>query len=76
MHLMPHVLADWYYRPPPELAFGDEEFDHVETEWQLGVAARREGGFRILFFGFDAVGIAFRFSEHSSGLRFYLNSIF
>lgn len=76
MHLKPHVLADWYYRPPPELAFGDEDFDHVETAWQLGLAARRAGRFKILFFRFEAVGVAFRFSEHSSGLRFYLNSIF
>lgn len=76
MHLMPHVLADWYYRPPPELSFGDEEFDHVETEWQVGLAARREGGFKILFFKLDAIGIAYRFSEHSAGVRFYLNSIF
>jgi len=76
MRLMPHVLADWYYRPPRELGFGDEDFEHVETEWQLGLAAKREGGFSLLFFGFDAVGIAYRFSEHSDGIRFYLNSIF
>ncbi len=76
MRLMPHVLADWYYRPPPEIAFGDEDFDHVETEWQIGLAAKREGGFKLLWFRFQAVGMAYRFSEHSDGIRFYLNSAF
>jgi hypothetical protein len=76
MHLRPHVLVDWYYRPPRALAFGDDDFAHVETEWQLGVAARREGGFKVLFVEFNAVGVAYRFSEHSAGVRFFLNSIF
>lgn len=76
MHLMPHVLADWYYRPPAKLSLGDEDFDHMATEWQIGLAARREGRFKLLRFKFDGVGIAYRFSEHSSGVRFFLNSIF
>lgn len=76
MHLMPHVLADWYYRPPPELSLGDEDFNHTATEWQVGLVARREGRFKLLRFRFDGVGIAYRFSEHSRGIRFFLNSIF
>ena len=76
MHLKPHVLADWYYRPPEWLAFGDEGFGHVETEWQIGLLARRELGFRIFRFEFEGVGVAYRFSEHSEGLRFFLNSVF
>jgi hypothetical protein len=76
MHLRPHVLRDWYFRPPDVLSFGDDEFEHVESEWQLGVAAGREGGFEILGFEFDSVGIAYRFSDHSQGVRFYLGSVF
>ena len=76
MRLLPHVLGDWYYRPPPALAYGDGDFEQLEREAQIGVAAGREGGFKILWFRFDAIGIAYRFSEHSDGIRFYLNSIF
>ncbi len=76
MRLLPHVLGDWYYRPPPALAFGDEDFEQLARESQIGLAAVRDGGFKIWFFRFDGVGIAYRFSEHSSGLRFYLNSVF
>jgi hypothetical protein len=72
----PHVLTDWYYRPPGERAFGDDGFERVDREWQIGVAAARDNGFKIAFFRFEAVGVAYRFSEHSSGLRFYLNSVF
>jgi hypothetical protein len=76
MRWRPHVLKDWFHRPPPALAFGDDDFAQLEDEWQLGVAAAREDEFKILFFKFDAVGVAYRFSEHSEGLRFYVNSVF
>jgi hypothetical protein len=76
MRWRPHVLKDWYYRPPPALAFGDEDFRQLDDEWQFGVAAGREDGFKILFVKFDSVGVAYRFSEHGEGLRFYLNSVF
>jgi hypothetical protein len=77
MRLRPHVLRDWYYRPPPALAFGDDaQFERVGSEWQVGVAARREQGFKVWFFKFEAVGIAYRFSDYSEGLRVYLNSVF
>ena len=61
---------------PAALAFGDGDADLLVGEWQLGVAAARDDGFKILIFEFDAVGIAYRFSDHSGGIRFYLNSVF
>jgi hypothetical protein len=76
MRWRPHVLKEWYYRPPPALAFGDDEFERLADEWQVGLAAAREDGFKILFLKFDAVGVAYRFSDHSGGIRFYLNSVF
>jgi hypothetical protein len=77
MSWRPHLLKDWYRRPPPSLRFGDGDAELLEGgEWQLGVAAARDDGFKVLGFEFDAVGIAYRFSDHSSGIRFYLNSVF
>lgn len=76
MRWRPHVLKDWYYRPPPALSYGDDEAERLADEWQVGLAAAREDGFKILFFRFEAVGIAYRFSDHSNGLRLYLNSVF
>lgn len=76
MRWRPHVLKDWYYRPPSALAYGDGGFERLVEEWQVGVAAAREAGLRILFLEFEAVGLAYRFSDHSAGLRFFLNSVF
>ena len=76
MHWRPHVLKDWFYRPPSAIAFGDDDLRRLDEEWQLGVAAGREDGFKILFWKVEAVGIAYRFSEHSNGWRVYLNSAF
>lgn len=76
MHWRPHVLKDWFYRPPPALAFSDDGFGRLAEEWQVGVAAAREGRFSFWFLEFEAVGVAYRFSDYSAGLRFYLNSVF
>jgi hypothetical protein len=77
MRLLPHILDDRYFRPPPALALGpNREAGEVDDEWQVGLAAGREQGFKILFFRFDSLGVAYRFSDHSSGIRLYLNSVF
>lgn len=75
MSFRPHFLWDGYYRPSA-LTPGAGDYARVDSEWQLGVAAHREPGFKLLFVRFDAVGVAWRFSEHSSGLRLYVNSVF
>jgi len=76
MHLMPHVLAEWFFEPPEWFELGYEGSRHDEMDWQIGLAARRELGFEILGFEFDAVGLAYRFSDRGDGVRLYLNSIF
>jgi hypothetical protein len=76
MHLKPHVLVDGYYRPPESLAFGNDEAEHLTTEWQIGLAAGRETGFKLLWFELDSIGIAYRFSERSEGIRFFIGSVF
>jgi hypothetical protein len=81
MRLLPHVLEERYRRPPPALALGDEpsgdDVPHNQgAETQIGVAAGRDEPFKILFLKFNAVGIAYRFSDRSEGFRLYLNSVF
>lgn len=80
MRLLPHVLEDRFYRPPPALALGDEPDgdlpNRLGTEQQIGIAAGRDEPFKIWFLKFDAVGIAYRFSDRSRGIRLYLNSVF
>jgi hypothetical protein len=76
MHWRPHVLKDWYYGERPTPADGTNDAEVLNDEWQFGIAASREDGFKILFLKFAAVGVAYRFAEHGNGLRFYLNSVF
>jgi hypothetical protein len=77
---LPHVLVDRYYRPPSALALGDVSHDDepgvIERERQVGLAVGRDEPFKILFLKFDAVGVAYRFSDRSKGIRIYLNSVF
>jgi hypothetical protein len=77
MRLLPHILDDRYLRPAPALALGPNgDAGEVDEESQIGLAVGREQGFKILFFRFDSLGVAYRFSDHSSGIRLYLNSVF
>jgi hypothetical protein len=75
MGFRPHLLWDGYYRPSA-LTPAAQDYARVDSEWQLGVAAYREPGFKIWFLRFEGVGVAYRVSEHSSGLRLYVNSVF
>lgn len=76
MHLKPHLLGDSYYTPPDNLSLDDDESRYVTTEWQIGLAAGRETGFKLLWFEVDAIGIAYRFSDYSEGIRFFVGSVF
>lgn len=80
MRLLPHVLEDRYYRPHGWLALGeapDPGGPQVMThEWQVGLAAGRDEPFKIWFFKFNSLGVAYRFSEFSQGVRLYLNGVF
>jgi len=76
MHWRPHVLKDWYYGERSGLTVDSGNAELLKDEWQFGIAAAREDGFKILFLKFDAVGVAYRFADNGRGLRFYLNSVF
>jgi hypothetical protein len=72
MRLLPHVLEDRFFRDEPTGDLPNE----LGSEQQVGVAAGRDEPFKIWFVKFDAVGIAYRFSDRSKGFRLYLNSVF
>ena len=80
MRLLPHVLEDRYRRTSSALSFdavaGEAVPRNLGSETQIGVAAGRDEPFKIWFVRFNAVGIAYRFSDRSEGIRFYLNSVF
>jgi hypothetical protein len=76
MHLMPHVLNDWYFDTVDFFSVVDESVEPLATEWEVGLAARRDQPFSIFRFKFDRVGIAYRFSEDSRGIRLMFSSIF
>ncbi|HEU4620215.1 MAG TPA: hypothetical protein VFV10_19420 [Gammaproteobacteria bacterium] len=76
MHLMPHVLAAWYFRPVEIEPILSGEAVDLEREWEVGLAAGPDRGFSILRAKFDRVGIAFRHSANSRGIRLYVGSIF
>jgi hypothetical protein len=76
MHLMPHVLADWYFRPAEiDPIIGGERKD-LTREWEIGLAAGREAGFSLFGAKLASVGIAVRHSADSRGLRLFVGSIF
>lgn len=76
MHLVPHVLNDWYFKPVDFLSISDTTTQSLDTEWEIGVSARPSRPFSIFGFAFDRVGLGFRYSEDSRGIRLLFGSIF
>ncbi len=76
MHLIPHVLADWYFNPLDIEPILTGTRKKVHLEWEFGLAAGRDDPFKILGAKLASVGIGLRFSEHSRGIRFFVGSIF
>jgi hypothetical protein len=76
MRLIPHVLTNWYFRPAEIDPILSGEATDLSREWELGLAAGREGGFSLFGAKFDSVGIAFRHSASSRGIRLFVGSIF
>jgi hypothetical protein len=76
MHLIPHVLAEWYFRPVEIDPILSGERTDLRREWEIGLAAGREEGFTLFGAKFASVGIAFRHSADSRGIRLFVGSIF
>jgi hypothetical protein len=76
MRLMPYVLNDQYVDSVHVFSVVDEAVDELDSEWEIGVAAGRDRPFSIFGIEFDRVGIGFRFSEESRGIRILFGSIF
>jgi hypothetical protein len=76
MRLIPHVLTDWYLDTLNVPAAVEGETAEVHVEWEVGLAAGREEPFSILGFEFDRVGLAFRFSDQTEGVRIFVATIF
>lgn len=76
MRLIPHVLANWYFRPVEIDPILSGESIDLDREWEVGLAAGRDEGFSVLRLKFDRVGLAFRQSADSRGIRIYVGSVF
>ena len=76
MRLMPYALNDRYVDSMQFLSVADEATHDLDAEWEIGVAAGRAQPFSILGLKFDRVGLGYRFSEESRGIRFVFGSIF
>lgn len=76
MHLMPHIVGDWYFNTARFLSLNDQVFEQLDWEWEIGLAAGRVKPFSVLKRDIERVGFALRYSEDSVGIRFFLSSIF
>jgi hypothetical protein len=76
MRLMPYVLNDRYVESIHFFSVADEGVHDLDAEWEVGVAAGRARPFSFFGVKFDRVGLGYRFSEESRGIRFVFGSIF
>lgn len=76
MHLMPHVLGDWYFNTADFFSLSEDVFKQLDWEWEIGLSAGRDRPFSVFKKEFERIGFALRYSDDSAGIRFFLNSVF
>ncbi len=76
LYLEPHAMGFFYFQNPQFPSF-DEVLDFdLNREWELGLSVGRKQPFKLWWFKFDRIGLAYRFSDDGSGIRIVMNSIF
>lgn len=71
-----HIMNIWYLNEidfiGPESTFPK----HIKAEWEFALGFGKQERIKIWIFRFDHMGLAYRFSEVITGIRFYFNAWF
>jgi len=76
LFLKSHVYNFWYLDRIELFLSPDRDPAQLRMEWEVGLAIGKRGKLKIWLFKFDRIGIGYRFSEYTKGIRFFVNSYF
>lgn len=74
--LKTHVMNFWYFDNIDFFLKPGQKLESLEMEWEIGVAVGKAQRLRLWLFQFDRIGVGYRFSRQSTGIRIYFSSYF
>jgi hypothetical protein len=76
LYLKSHVFNFWYFDQLELFLSPDRDPVQLRMEWEIGLAIGKIGKLKIWLFKFDRIGIGYRFSDYTKGIRIFVNSYF
>jgi hypothetical protein len=76
LYLKSHVFNFWYFDQLELFLAPDRNPVELRTEWEIGLAIGKKGKLKIWKFSFDRIGIGYRFSDYTQGIRIFFTSYF
>lgn len=76
LYLKSHVYNFWYHDKLELFLSPDKGPVELRMEWEIGLAIGKKGKLKIWLFSFDRIGVGYRFSDYTKGLRIFFASYF
>lgn len=76
LYLKSHVYNFWYIDRLELFLSPDQNPVELRMEWEIGLSVGKKGKLKIWLFKFDRIGLGYRFSDYTKGIRIYFSSYF
>ena len=76
LYLNTIVLYYYYFEGLDILWNSDRDPKTLSWEWEIGLSLNKKTPFRLWFLSFQRLGLGYRFSPESSGIRFFTSAVF
>jgi len=76
LYLKTHVYNFWYLDRIEFFLSPGRDPVKLRMEWEIGLAVGKRGKLKIWLLKFDRIGIGYRFSDYTKGIRIYFSSYF
>jgi hypothetical protein len=76
LYIKSHVFNFWYLDQLELFLAPDRDPVELRMEWEIGLAIGKKGKLKIWLFKFDRIGIGYRFSDYTQGIRIFFGSYF
>jgi len=74
--LKTHVMNFWYFDNVDFMIDPGKELASLGSEWEIGLAVGKAQRIKLWLFRIDRIGVGYRFSPQSNGIRLYFSSFF
>lgn len=76
LYLKTHLINYFYLDHDKLMEYSASTIIDLGSEWEIGVSVGKKTKMKIWFYKLDRIGLAYRFSKNTRGIRLYLDTSF